>query len=304
MSALPLRRLAAIGAVLAVTLAAASCTTTGTTAEPPMRHVDNVGPSAASTPEVAHLSGLGASPSPSSEPTGSPTRSIPTGPPAATTAGWRNPAFSEDFSSSLRDSVWSVYDDPNGDSPRSEDAVSIANGYLNITGGFNAAGKDVSGGVGSRIDQMYGRWSVRFRVDKGAGYSAVVLLWPDNDSDWPQAGEVDIAEIANAPRAKASTFVHYGQDNHQVSGQMIADFTKWHTVSVEWTPSHLAFYLDGKLQKFQVNGAHTPAAIPHMERMHLTLQLDKGCDDWTPCRDSSTPPKVVMQVDWVKIYAF
>ena len=184
---------------------------------------------------------------------------------------------------------------------RSEDAVRVANGYLNMTGGFDASGKDVSGGVGSRIDQMYGRWAVRFRVDKGAGYSAVALLWPDNDSDWPQAGEVDFAEIANVNRVKASMFVHYGHDNHQFSGQMTADFTQWHTVAVEWTPSHVAFYLDGKLQKFQLK---TAVAIPHMERMHLALQLDKGCDDWTPCRNSSTPPKVVMQVDWVKIYSF
>jgi beta-glucanase (GH16 family) len=270
-----------------------------------MGHVDGT-PAASSTPDIAHLSRLdaSASASPSATPSGAPARPVPTGPPATTTAGWQRPLLTENFTSPLRDSIWSVYDDPNGDTPRSEDAVRVANGYLNITGGFNSSGKDVSGGVGSRIDQKYGRWEVRFRVDQGAGYSAVLLLWPDNDSDWPQAGEVDFAEIANADRSRASMFVHYGKENHQLSGKMTADFTKWHTVAVEWTPAHVAFYLDGKLLRFGANKTTGAQAIPKMEPMHLAIQLDKGCDDWTPCRNSSTPPKVVMQVDWVKIYGF
>jgi len=36
--------------------------------------------------------------------------------------------------------------------------------------------------------------------------------------------------------------------------------------------------------------------------MHLALQLDQGCGDLIPCRTENTPAKVVMDVDWVKVY--
>jgi hypothetical protein len=36
--------------------------------------------------------------------------------------------------------------------------------------------------------------------------------------------------------------------------------------------------------------------------MHLTLQLDQGCDDFIECRNDSTPDQVVMHIDWVKAY--
>jgi hypothetical protein len=36
--------------------------------------------------------------------------------------------------------------------------------------------------------------------------------------------------------------------------------------------------------------------------MHLALQLDQGCSDFIPCRDAGTPARVVMDVDWVKVY--
>ncbi len=226
------------------------------------------------------------------------------GPPAATTSGWGTPTFQENFNgTSLNTAIWGVYDHPEADPPRSAAAVSVANGHMTITGGVDDTGHDVSGGIGSNINLMYGRWEVRFRVDKGSGYSAVALLWPQRDSDWPSAGEIDFSEINQGSRSISNMFVHNGPDNSQRDDTVRVDFTKWHTVAVEWTPNHVAFYLDGKRQHFMVTSKNDPHMVPTMEPMHLALQLDQGCDDWIPCRDSSTPPKVRMQVDWVKIYA-
>ncbi len=83
---------------------------------------------------------------------------------------------------------------------------------------------------------------------------------------------------------------------------MHADFTQWHTIAVEWMPDHVAFYLDGVRQAFSVTSAMNPGMVPDLTPMHLTLQLDQGCDAWIECRNSQTPRQVVMHIDWVKIY--
>ena len=181
--------------------------------------------------------------------------------------------------------------------------MTLQGGLLNLTGALDARGHEESGGIGSEINQMYGRWEVRFRVDQGSGYSAVTLLWPQYDKDWPRAGEIDFAEINAASRDIGHMFVHSGANNAQLSGALHVDFTKWHTVAVEWLPGHVSFYVDGKRQSFIVTTAKHPSMVPAIEPMHLALQLDEGCDDWIPCRNASTPAKVVMQVDWVKIFA-
>src|SRR5262249_33051218 len=82
---------------------------------------------------------------------------------------------------------WGVYNSPTGTPPRSPSAVNLKNGELQIVGGFDAEGRDVAGGLASRRQLMYGRWEVRFRVDRGAGYATEVLLWPRRNADWPAA---------------------------------------------------------------------------------------------------------------------
>jgi hypothetical protein len=42
--------------------------------------------------------------------------------------------------------------------------------------------------------------------------------------------------------------------------------------------------------------------LPTESVMHLGIQLDQGCDEYMGCRNSKTPAKVVMDVDWVKVY--
>jgi Glycosyl hydrolases family 16 len=236
--------------------------------------------------------------------TTAPSRIVADPPPASTTTGWGKPIFEDDFNESQLDgSAWGIYNSPDGTPPRSAAAVTLGAGALNITGGIDAQGKDVSGGVGSALNQMYGRWQVRFRVAAGAGYSAVALLWPQDDSAWPRAGEIDFSEINRGSRTMMNMFVHNGADNSQLSDAVRGDFTAWHTVAVEWLPGHVAFYLDGVRQSFVVTTKADPGMVPDVEPMHLALQLDQGCDEWIQCRNANTPPKVVMQIDWVKIYS-
>jgi beta-glucanase (GH16 family) len=215
---------------------------------------------------------------------------------------WGAPVFTDDFDgATLNTANWDIYDNPSGTPPRSPAAVQVRNGELQLIGGFNSQGQDVSGGISMKRDQKYGRWEVRFREDVGAGYSAGVLLWPGGAGQWPIDGEIDIAEVPSPSRLSGISVLHNGPQNHQKSHGMAANFSSWHTVAVDWLPDHVTFWLDGVAQWTEDQPSDL---IPTTSVMHLALQNDEGCNNFIPCRNSQTPRYVVMHVDWVKVYSF
>jgi len=73
------------------------------------------------------------------------------------------------------------------------------------------------------------------------------------------------------------------------------DYRQWHLVGVEWTPTALKFTLDGVV--VQTITERIPA-----QRMWLGLQSGLGSGSTAP--NSSTPPIVDMEVDYVEIYRY
>jgi licheninase len=217
------------------------------------------------------------------------------GAPVRPDARWGTPVFVENFDGTQIDrGKWEVYDSPDAQvNPRTARATTVHDGMLHMMGGFYG-GKDLSGGVAARLSQTYGRWEVRFRGEPGAGYSLVTLLWPSSEDG--EYSEVDFAEVIDPTRQTGGIYVHRGE-GQQAQSQMRADFTQWHTVAVDWLPGRLTFWLDGK-QTWDYTGPRVPEGRP----MNLTLQNDVVCNQWSPCRNASTPKTVSMYVDWVKIY--
>ncbi|WP_203817927.1 glycoside hydrolase family 16 protein [Paractinoplanes ferrugineus] len=216
-------------------------------------------------------------------------------------AGWGSPVLFEDFAGPLS-GKWGVYDSPNGTPARANDLVSVSGGMLHLAGGVSPKyGKDIGSGVMYLPAQKYGRYEVRFRTMAGSGYGAVVLLWPQNNDDWPTVGEIDLAEVTTADRREFGTFLHHGSANHQVGTTSAVDFTKFHTIAVEWLPNRVTYFLDGK-KFFNVTADKIETGLPDESAMNLALQLDQGCGDYAGCRNASTPSRVVMDVDWVRIY--
>ncbi len=228
---------------------------------------------------------------------------VSTGSAPASPAGWGSPVLVENFDGVLNTSKWNVYNSPTADKlPRRASNTSVSGGSLRLAGSYDAAGRNISSGVANTVNQLYGRWEVRFRVEAGAGYSAVALLWPRTDK-WPTDGEVDLFQIGSADRATAGAFVHNGPDNNSTGYTIKADFTKWHTVAVEWLPYRLTYFLDNQpvwtVSKSTAGGNLIPSTSP----MHLALQLDAGCAGGVTCREASTPARVNMYVDQVRVWA-
>jgi len=116
----------------------------------------------------------------------------------------------------------------------------VADGMLSIVGhGLS------SGGLAWNAGQLYGRWEVRARTQQAAGYSDVLILWPDAE-DWPVGGEIDFMEIPKPARNDDNFTLHYGTHNSQNGTHVEGDFTQWHNYAVEWLPDHVAGFVDGQ----------------------------------------------------------
>lgn len=210
---------------------------------------------------------------------------------AAALHGWGEPTRVDEFDGTALGEEWGVYDGPGhaGNGRRTPDAVSVADGMLTITGNpkGDTAGMEWGGG------QRYGRWEGRVKAPASdPTYNALLLLWPDAE-DFPVGGEIDFMEMMDHTRQKTHVFLHYGKSNKTISGSVVADATQWHNWAVEWTPTHIATYLDGT-QWWRTERTEIFPPRP----MHLCVQLD-----WFP-GDGDDPVRTsTMHVDWVKQYA-
>jgi beta-glucanase (GH16 family) len=227
------------------------------------------------------------------------------GPPVRDPRGWHR-VFADDFSHGLKPSRWGRYSGQPGGDPGGwwdPSHVVVRNGVLNLETYRDPkfGGRWVSGGVSSApaLKQTYGKYEARLRVDRGKGVAAILLLWPVRNV-WPP--EIDFFEDGGATsrRSEMSATLHYGSDDSQIHRTAHTDFTRWHTVGVEWSPRKLVYTIDGRRWAI-VRSRHVPR-----QRMEMDIQSQAGtCGDrWTPCPDASTPRRVTLQVDWVVAYAY
>ncbi len=225
--------------------------------------------------------------------------------PASGPHHWQR-VFADDFTRGLRHGRWSRYQgQPRGDPGGWWDPshVVIRNGVLSLETYRDArfGGRWVSGGVTNprALKQTYGKYLVRFRLQRGRGVLSALLLWPVEDV-WPP--EIDFAENGGArdARDRMTATLHHGSDDAMIQRSVRGEFTRWHVMGVAWTPGKLVYTLDGR-RWATVRSVHVPD-----QPMELALQTQAGtCGDrYAPCPDASTPRQVDMQVDWVIAYAY
>ncbi len=226
--------------------------------------------------------------------------------------GSDGPIASEDFNGTHLDlSRWRVYNAlaTNGVSRWTPDMVRVANGELQIIGtGRDPSGRgNVSGGlcwcVGN-AGRTYGRWEVRARFDAGTGFGQAILLWPVSER-WPEDGEIDIVETPGGAKDTAEATVHWGTsaDHREDNGSLAGDYTGWHVYTVDWRPTSVRVFVDGRVLYDSTRG-DGPPVIPHTP-MNLALQQEPGPfgSNWVPAPTSGTPAQVVMHIDWIRLYS-
>jgi beta-glucanase (GH16 family) len=221
--------------------------------------------------------------------------------------GWRQ-TFVEDFNGADLSQRWFLYDgQPNGDPGGwflpshvsqtggrliiNASPTQTPNGNIYATGGLSNS---------KSFSQVYGKFSIRFRIDKGYGINYIVMLWPADDS-WPP--EINIAEDNGLRRDLITSTLHYGGHGSEVKrishNQTGLDFTQWHTVGLEWTPGKLVMYLDG--HEWSRTESSAVPSVP----MSIALQSQAWfCGgSFSDCPNNTTPKNVNMEVDWAVAYA-
>ncbi|HET6258708.1 glycoside hydrolase family 16 protein [Pseudonocardia sp.] len=214
---------------------------------------------------------------------------------AAIRGNWPLLTHDEFDGTAVNTGTWDLYtgETTGGVGKHDPDNLSVTDGTMKLTShGYSSAGMAWSDG------QKYGRWEVRARTQRGNGYGAVILLWPDAE-DWPEGGEINFMEIPKGQRSETHFVLHYGEDNSQVGTTVPGEFTQWHNYAVEWAPDHVAGFIDGQ----EIFRSSDPKTIPPRP-MHLAIQQDIGPygKDWIPPLDNTTPDRVQLEVDWVRIY--
>lgn len=212
----------------------------------------------------------------------------------AASSGSFTQTFSDSFDS-LNTKNWSVYQGIPSCCPQSRWAkshVTATGGALDIAT-YKDGGKWTTGGVSMAKygSQTYGKWAVRFRMDKGAGVGMDVALRPKGSGtvvDW-----IEESSDHGAQRNYESATLHYG--NTRVHANVTADFTVWHTMTLTWTPGKITVDLDGKV--WATYTSHVPTAP-----MHLIMQSNIGTNGFSGVMPgASTPSKVNLQIDSVTV---
>ena len=221
-----------------------------------------------------------------------------TAPPSNPGSGCWNLVVQDDFNgSSVDGSKWVVYngDGHGGHGQRSSSALSVSGGLLTITASMQN-GSLVSGGLGGRHNQTYGRYEARVRTDADPSetMSGLLLTWPQSGDQYND-GENDYYETTHTPgdRHEFYSFIHKpgapaSEQDYTVHS---ASASEWHTMVMEWRADKIVIYRDGQVIKtLNEDGANRIPDVAHF----AAIQLDAFKD--------SLPNPVSMQVDYIKVY--
>jgi hypothetical protein len=152
---------------------------------------------------------------------------------------------------------------------------------------------------GGTIGQLYGRFSVCYRVPtRFHGFKIAFLMWPNSDV-WPRDGEIDWPEGSlNTGGVFGANFLHQGStagshaefDHHRYASVPGPDGS-WHVATLEWASTYLAAYWDGTLVGV------TYDRIPNTA-MYWALQTETDLDGY-PTTYPTTGDTGTVEIDWI-----
>ncbi len=194
------------------------------------------------------------------------------------------------------------------------------------------------------VDMPHGRYEIRAKLPAGRGtWPAIWLLGDSTLGGWPDSGEIDIMEQIGADEAKGiyksyatlhrnpnvglwpNKWGTTGQGHEIIWTEPIS--ARFHTWTLEWTPTTLTFYMDGRVINRRVvvgdaiqfhdsfirstfEGTGAPLGWPysretpgHQFKMLLNLAWGGGWGGYDGLDDSIfNKGDVEMLVDYVRIY--
>lgn len=171
----------------------------------------------------------------------------------------------------------------------------------------------ITGGIKSnnRFGFTYGIVEGRILSNPWIGNFPAFWMMPENQSaGWPDCGEIDIWETIDEQQRSWHT-VHsnwtydLGQTgNPQSSFNVEVDLSRYHTYRLEWTPTLLTWFVDGKeVGRYakSTNQSHLDQGQwPFDKHFHLILNQSVGNGAWAANADVSHTYET--RFDWVRVY--
>ncbi|HEX3787389.1 MAG TPA: glycoside hydrolase family 16 protein [Pseudonocardiaceae bacterium] len=208
---------------------------------------------------------------------------------AATCMGWVQLTSYNFNGTSLSNSVWSTY---NGTNPASGEHWSSAQCTLSEGVLTLAASSNGLCGLTALRQYTYGKFELRakFSAPADPNLNPVFLLWPELDSTWPRAGEIDAIEDHDPTRTSLQSWNHFadsnGQDMATYAGVYQVDMTQWHTYAIDWQRDYVTLYVDNV--PWHVYTRHIPSGP-----MHPVIQIDAT----GPITSTAS-----VELDWFRTY--
>jgi beta-glucanase (GH16 family) len=161
-----------------------------------------------------------------------------------------------------------------------------------------------------KFTTTYGRIEARIKLPQGQGiWPAFWMLGGDIAKvGWPQSGEVDIMEnIGREPAVNHGSLHGPGYSGgSSLTGSVAIPSGKladaFHDYAIEWSPSAIAFFFDGKeYERKQRGDQPSGSPWPFDHPFFLLLNVAVG-GDWPGNPDATTSFPQTMAVDWVRVY--
>ena len=158
---------------------------------------------------------------------------------------------------------------------------------------------------------LYGAFEARIRAARGSGMITPFFLWK-NDSEVPgrEWQEQDF-EIFGRDGGYQTQLMTPGEDGEQRTQHLIYHrlpapaWERYYTYRMEWTPEHLAFYVDGELVRIETDAAEFDKLMnpDRAEPAQLRVSLWAGDSGWSGLFDEDAVPAATF-VNWVQTFAY
>lgn len=129
----------------------------------------------------------------------------------------------------------------------------------------------------------YGRVEVRAKLPVCLGSWPAIWMFPQDRSDWPACGEIDIIEHVGYDPNNIYFTVHStelnsnNQPNRYASSAPIQNPEDWHVYAFEWQPDRLMWYIDDELQFTVVRSrVYSDSNWPFNKDFYLLLNFAFG----------------------------
>ena len=186
------------------------------------------------------------------------------------------------------------------------DNVKVEDGNLIITAkreasnGFDFTSSRIA--TKDKFEFTYGRIDARAKLTEGGGtWPAIWALGANfEEVGWPETGEIDVMEYkGNEPNKIYGTLHYPGASGGNADGgntTISNASSEYHIYTVEWSPEHIWFLVDGEVYHEYENNPNTPFNKDFFFILNVAMGGTFGGDIDPAFQESS------MQIDYIRLY--